>query len=170
MAKNIFGIDFGTGTIKIYKKGEGNILLERTAVSIADKGKKPVAIGEKAYEMYEKAPPSIKVSLPIKRGVISHLEDMVSLWDFMGSRLSGGRKMKKSQYYIAVPADITEVEKKAYSKIVTKSEAKPKMVWLIDKPVADAYASKQPFLPQPHLRPSFTITIWPSSAPEPWQP
>ena len=33
MAKKIFGIDFGTNVIKVYKKGEGIILLERTAVS-----------------------------------------------------------------------------------------------------------------------------------------
>lgn len=139
MAKNIYGIDFGTGTIKIYKKGEGIILSEKTAVSIVDKGKKPVAIGAKAYEMYEKAPPSIKVSLPIARGVISHLDDMVSLWNFMGKQLLGNRKLNRSQYYIAVPADITEVEKKAYSKIVTKSDVNPKKVFLVDKPIADAY-------------------------------
>ena len=30
MAKKIFGIDFGTNVIKVYKKGEGIILLERT--------------------------------------------------------------------------------------------------------------------------------------------
>ena len=39
MAKKIFGIDFGTNVIKVYKKGEGIILLERTAVSTVGKGK-----------------------------------------------------------------------------------------------------------------------------------
>jgi rod shape-determining protein MreB len=47
--------------------------------------------------------------------------------------------MNHCQFYIAVPADITEVEKQAYSKIITKSESKPQKVSLIDKPVADAY-------------------------------
>lgn len=139
MAKKIFGIDFGTNAIKVYKKGDGIILSERTAVSAVGKEKRAIAIGEKSYEMYEKAPPSIYISLPISRGVISHLDDMVSLWNYMGRLISGKRKMNNCQFYIAVPADITEVEKQAYSKIITKSETKPGKVCLIDKPLADAY-------------------------------
>ncbi len=139
MAKKTFGIDFGTSTIKVYKNGEGIVLLEKNAVSTVGKEKKPVAIGEKAYEMYEKAPPSIHVSLPLNRGVISHLDDMVALWNYMGKMVSGKRKMNHCQFYIAVPADITEVEKQAYSKIITRSESKPKKVCLIDKPIADGY-------------------------------
>ncbi|MDD7402737.1 MAG: rod shape-determining protein [Butyribacter sp.] len=139
MAKKIFGIDFGTNAIKVYKKGDGILLMERTAVSTVGKEKKPIAIGEKAYEMYEKAPPSIHVSLPINRGVVSHLDDMVALWNFMGQKISGKKKMNHCQFYIAVPADITEVEKNAYSKIITKSDSKPQKVCLIDKPIADAY-------------------------------
>ena len=55
MAKKIFGIDFGTNVIKVYKKGEGIILLERTAVSTVGKGKakRAIAIGEKSFEMFE---------------------------------------------------------------------------------------------------------------------
>lgn len=139
MAKKIFGIDFGTSAIKVYKKGDGIVLLERTAVSTVGKEKKPIAIGEKSYEMYEKAPPSIHVSLPLSRGVVSHLDDMVALWNYMGQKISGKKKMSRCQFYIAVPADITEVEKSAYSKIITKSESKPQKVCLIDKPIADAY-------------------------------
>lgn len=139
MARKVFGIDFGTNAIKVYKKGDGIILSERTAVSTVGKEKRAIAIGEKSYEMYEKAPPSIYISLPISRGVISHLDDMVSLWNYMGQRISGKRKMNHCQFYIAVPADITEVEKQAYSKIITKSETKPQKVCLIDKPMADAY-------------------------------
>lgn len=139
MAKKVFGIDFGTNAIKVYKKGDGIILSERTAVSTVGKEKRAIAIGEKSYEMYEKAPPSIYISLPISRGVISHLDDMVSLWNYMGRQISGKKKMNHCQFYIAVPADITEVEKQAYSKIVTKSDAKPGKVCLIDKPLADAY-------------------------------
>lgn len=139
MAKRTFGIDFGTSTIKVYKNGNGIILLERNAVSTVGKEKRPVAIGEKAYEMYEKAPPSIYVSLPLSRGVVSHLKDMVALWNFMGEAISGRKKLKRCQFYIAVPADITEVEKQAYSKIITQSDSMPQKVCLIDKPIADAY-------------------------------
>lgn len=141
MAKKIFGVDFGTNVIKVYKKGDGIVLLERTAVSTVGKGKakRAIAIGEKSFEMFEKAPPSINVSLPICRGVVAHLDDMVQLWNYMGYKISDNKKMSRCQFYLAVPADITEVEKQAYSKIVMKSDSKPQKVFLIDKPIADAY-------------------------------
>ncbi len=64
---------------------------------------------------------------------------MIALWSFMGSKIARSRRMKGFQFYIAVPADITEVEKHAYSRIVSESDSKPKKVCLIDKPIADAY-------------------------------
>lgn len=139
MSQKTYGIDFGTSTIKIYKKGQGIILLERNVVSIAGSEKRPVAIGEKAYEMFEKEPPGIYVSFPLSHGVIANLHDMTALWNFMMSALSGHKRFKGGEFYIAVPADITEVEKQAYSHILSESIYKPKHIFLVDKPVADAY-------------------------------
>lgn len=139
MAQKIYGIDFGTGTIKVYKKGQGIILLERNVVSTVGKDRRPIAIGEDAYEMYEKEPPSIHVSFPLKSGVIAQMQDMIALWNFMNQRITGKRKHKGCEYYLAVPADITEVEQQAYSRIISEGEIKPKRVSLIDKPVANAY-------------------------------
>lgn len=139
MAQKTYGIDFGTGTIKIYKKGKGMILSERNVVSTIGKENKPIAIGETAYEMYEKEPPSIHVSFPLNHGVIAHMKDMIALWNFMNMHLSGKKKLKGCEYYLAVPADITEVEKQAYSQIISEGETKPKRVFLVDKPVANVY-------------------------------
>ena len=139
MAQKIYGIDFGTDTIKIYKKGQGIILIEKNVVSTVGKERRPVAIGEEAYEMFEKVPPSINVSFPLSHGVVSKIDDMIALWNFMGAKISRSKRMKGFQFYIAVPADITEVEKHAYSRIVSESDSKPKKVCLIDKPIADAY-------------------------------
>lgn len=139
MAQKTFGIDFGTGTIKIYKKGKGLLLSERNVVSTVGKEKRPIAIGEQAYEMYEKEPPSIHVSFPLNHGVIAHMQDMIALWNYMNQKLSAKKKVKGCEYYLAVPADITEVEKQAYSQIISEGETKPKKVFLVDKPVANAY-------------------------------
>lgn len=139
MAHKTYGIDFGTSTIKIYKKGQGIILLERNVVSTVGKEKRPIAIGEDAYEMYEKQPPSIHVSFPLHHGVIAHLQDMIALWNFMNENVTGKKKQKHQEFYIAVPADITEVEKQAYSQIVSDGNTKPRKVCLIDKPVATVY-------------------------------
>jgi len=139
MPHKTYGIDFGTSTIKVYKKGQGIILLERNVVSTVGSDKRPVAIGEKAYEMFEKEPPSIHVSFPLSHGIIAEMQDMIALWNFMLSALLGHKKLKGGEFYIAVPADITDVEKHAYSHIVAGGGCKPKHIFLIDKPVADAY-------------------------------
>lgn len=139
MSQKTYGIDFGTSTIKVYKKGHGIILLERNVVSTVGREKRPVAIGEEAYEMFEKVPPSINVSFPLSHGVIANMQDMIALWNFMMSKLAGHRKLKGGEFYLAVPADITEVEKQAYSKIISGGECKPRRIFLIDKPIADAY-------------------------------
>lgn len=140
MAHKTFGIDFGTGTIKVYKKTEGIILNERNVVATIGKNKekRPIAIGDKAYEMFEKVPPNIHVSFPLHNGVIAQMQDMIALWNFMTTKVSGGRRLKGADFYIAVPADIREVDKKAFSRVVTEGDCKPHKVCLIDKPIADA--------------------------------
>ncbi len=144
MAHKTFGIDFGTGTIKVYKRNEGIVLHERNVVATVgkDAGKRPIAIGDKAYEMYEKVPPNIHVSFPLNHGAIAQMQDMIALWNFMAQKIAGHRKVKGADYYIAVPADISEVEKKAFSKVVSQAEYKPRRVSLIDKPIADAMGLK----------------------------
>lgn len=140
MGHKTYGIDFGTGTVKVYKKSEGIILNERTVVATVGKGaqQRPIAIGDKAYEMFEKVPPNIHVSFPMDNGVIAQMGDMISLWNFMMGKISGKRKLKNPDFYIAVPADIREVDQNAYSKVVSDGECKPHKVCLIQKPLADA--------------------------------
>lgn len=140
MAHKTYGIDFGTGTVKVYKRSEGIILNERTVVATVGKGaaQHPIAIGDKAYEMFEKVPPNIRVTFPMENGVIAQMGDMISLWNFMMTKISGKKKVKNPDFYIAVPADIREVDQNAYSKAVLGGECNPHKVCLIHKPIADA--------------------------------
>ncbi|MCR5625160.1 MAG: rod shape-determining protein [Lachnospiraceae bacterium] len=140
MAQKVFGVDFGTGSIKIYRKKDGIIMNEHNAVATVGKNeeKRPVAMGDKAFQMFEKAPDSIHVNFPMKNGAVADLDDMIDLWDFMTEKVSGTPKLKGSEFYIAVPADLTEVEKNAFKKVVTEGQGKPKAVKLIDKPICDA--------------------------------
>ncbi len=140
MAHKSLGIDFGTGTIKVYKKNDGIVLNERNVVATIGKNKekRPIAIGDKAYEMFEKAPPSIEVSFPMHNGVIARMQDMTALWNFTMDKVSSGKKIKGADFYVAVPSDIREVDKKAFVKVISEGECKPRKVILIDKPVVDA--------------------------------
>ncbi len=140
MAHKTYGIDFGTGTVKVYKRSEGIILNERTVVATVGKGEeqRPIAIGDQAYEMFEKVPPNIHVSFPMENGVIAQMGDMTALWSFMMHKISPKKKLKNMDFYISVPADIREVDQNAYSKVVSEGDWNPRRVCLVYKPVADA--------------------------------
>lgn len=59
MPAKIYGIDLGTRIIKIYHKNEGVVLDEVNIIAVQDR-KKVIAVGNEAFEMYEKAPANIR--------------------------------------------------------------------------------------------------------------
>lgn len=137
MLGKAIGIDFGTSSIKFYKNGEEIILHEKSVIAIYNKSH-TFAVGNEAYEMYEKAPANIQVSYPVKNGVIADIGNMQSMIDYFFHELDGKKKLKGAEYYIAVPTDITEVEKRAYFDLITNTNLKPKKIHVVEKPVADA--------------------------------
>ena len=137
MAGKAIGIDFGTSSIKFYKNGEGVILHEKSVIAIYNKTH-TFAVGNEAYEMYEKAPANIRVSYPVKNGVIADIGNMQSMIDYFFLEMDGKRKLKGADYYIAVPTDITEVEKRAYFDLITNTNLKPHKIHVVEKPIADA--------------------------------
>lgn len=138
MNRKTLGIDFGTSTIKIVKGGEGLVLDEKNVIAIFKK-KEVLAVGNAAYEMYEKAPANIDVSYPVKNGVIADLSNMHQLiMAFLDKIASGKHKLKGYDFYLAIPTDITEVEKRSYIDVIVATRLKPNKIYLVEKPVADA--------------------------------
>lgn len=138
MNHKTIGIDFGTSTIKIVKGNEGLVLDEKNVIAIYKK-KEVLAVGDEAYEMYEKAPANIQVSYPIKNGVIADLSNMHQLVISFLEKIANGRnKLKGYDYYLAIPTDITEVEKRSYFDVIVSSKLKPNRIRMVEKPVADA--------------------------------
>lgn len=138
MSKKCLGIDFGTSSIKIFKHGEGIVLHEKNIIAIYQK-KYTFAAGDEAFDMYEKAPANIKVSYPVKNGVIADIKNMQSLMDYFFEKIQGDNKhLKGADYYVAVPTDITEVEKRAYFDLIASTNVKAKKIQVVDKPIADA--------------------------------
>ncbi len=132
MFGNIYGLDLGTYEIKVFDKNDNDIFYVKDALAIKD-NKNIIAIGNNAYEMYEKTPANIEVVFPMKEGVISRFNDMQYL---LKEIINTGRR--GSEYVIAVPTDVTEVEKKAFYDLVIHSTARAKGVSIVDRGVADA--------------------------------
>lgn len=135
MANNAFGIDLGTNNIKIYNRYDDNILVEKNMIAIENKNTL-FAYGDSAYEMYEKAPNNIHISYPLSNGVIADIKNMETLIRYFITDLQKGNN-KPADFYIAVPTDVTEVEKRAFYDLIRDANVKAKKIMVVEKAVAD---------------------------------
>lgn len=136
MTNNVYGIDLGTCNMKVYCKSSGKILNEKNTIALVQKDQ-IYAYGDAAYAMYEKAPESIQVTFPVVCGVIADFNNLQTMIiDFLEKHMKG--KVKGSDFIVAVPTDITDVEKRAFFEMFFKSRVKPRNVLLCEKPIADA--------------------------------
>lgn len=136
MGNNVYGIDLGTYNLKVFCKATGKVINEKNTVAIVNKNQL-YAFGNDAYAMYEKAPESIQVSFPVVNGVIADYNNMQTMIVELMDKYSRNHN-KGAEFVVAVPTDITEVEKKAFFDLFYKSRFKPKSVLLCEKPIADA--------------------------------
>ena len=133
---NGYGIDLGTGNLKIFSAGSGEVTNQKNTIAIVNKNEM-YAYGDDAYSMYEKAPESIEVSFPIVNGVIADFDNMQTmLLEVLEHNVKA--RLKGADIVLAVPTDITEVEKKAFYDMFAKTKIKAKSIALCEKPLADA--------------------------------
>lgn len=135
MASCAYGIDLGTNNIKIYSKGSDEIFTAKNIIAIERKDIL-FAYGDPAFDMYEKAPEFIQISYPLNNGVIADINNMQTLVRCFISDLSDGN-IKPADYYIAVPHDVTEVEKKAFHDLIKNANIKARSIMVVKKAVAD---------------------------------
>ena len=135
MSTNAFGIDLGTSNIKIYRAADDKIMIEKNMIAVQNK-KTVFAYGDSAYEMYEKAPGNIQISYPLCNGVIADIKNMETLIRFFVTDMSGGN-IKPADFYIAVPTDITEVEKRAFYDLIKDANVQARKIMVVEKAVAD---------------------------------
>lgn len=140
VSAKVFGIDFGTSTIKIYRKNEGVIFDEKNIIALCNN--EVMAIGDEAFEMLGKAPDNFLVTYPVKNGVIADIANMLSLLNkAFKTIIDNSGKITGADIIVAAPTDVTEVEKRAFFDLAASSIAKPKKVRVVEKPIADAIGS-----------------------------
>lgn len=134
-SKHTFGIDLGTNNLKIYSRLNEKIFIEKNIIAIKNKDTL-FAYGDSAYDMFEKAPENIKITFPLINGVIADINNMrILLANFIQIITKG--VIKPAEYYISIPTDITEVEKRAFYDLIKDSNIKAKKIYLMDKAIAN---------------------------------
>ena len=143
MAEKIYGIDLGTDSIKIVQRDVGLVFHQKNMITVYKK-KDAVAVGDESYAMYEKVPKNLAVRRPLKNGVIDDFTALQVMFQILYKGFKGEKICDRlvagnnSSFYIAVPTDITEVEKRAFYELIASSSLKSKKIRLIEKPMADA--------------------------------
>lgn len=135
MSMNAFGIDLGSSNIKIYNGLDDSYFMEKNMIAI--EGRDTLfAYGDSAFDMYEKAPDNISVSYPVVNGVIADIRNMDTLIHYFIGDLSRS-STKPCDYYIAVPTDVTEVERRAFYDLIRDSNVKSRRIYTVEKAIAD---------------------------------
>ncbi len=138
MSSKLYGIDFGTSVIKIYKKNNGVIYDSKNIIAVAD-SERIIAYGDEAFDMLGKTPSNIDITFPVRNGVIADIENMTALLNSVFAELEKKHgKIAGSEFIVASPTDITEVEKRAFVDLVASSDAKTKKIRIVEKPIANA--------------------------------
>lgn len=131
---NALGIDFGTDTIKICDRKNRITVCEKNMIAIRDENR-VIAIGDAAYDMYEKTPENVTAGCPMRNGVIADAKNAETVLSYLLKKnkhfLSG-----QPSVYIAVPRDISAVEKRAYYNVLN-GIIRARKTFLVDKGIAD---------------------------------
>lgn len=132
----ILGIDLGTSTIKICSNEKDTIIKEKNMIAIRN-GKQILAVGNEAYEMYEKAPTNIQVEFPMAFGKIANINYTEAVLQRLLNE-EERNSLSGNTLYLSVPSDMSDIEKRAYYTIASGS--RKDTIYTVEKPIADAIA------------------------------
>ena len=127
------GIDLGTANTLVYVKDRGIVLREPSVVAIQGGTKRILAVGEEAKRMLGRTPGNIVAIRPMKSGVIADFDVTEAMIRYFIRKVHTN-KFRRPRVIIAVPNDITEVERRAVRDSAENAGARH--VVLIEEPMA----------------------------------
>lgn len=136
------GIDLGTANILVYLKGKGIVLREPSVVAVNTTTKRFVAVGEDARLMLGRTPGNIVAIRPMCEGVIADYSTTQKMLEYLIARVCGKRRMLKPTIIVAVPSQVTPVEKRAV--VQAAKSAGAKQAYPIEEPLAAAIGAGLP--------------------------
>jgi rod shape-determining protein MreB len=136
------GIDLGTANVLVYVKGKGIVLNEPSVVAYSDADNRVVAVGHQARQMMGRAPARIKVSRPMRDGVIADYMTTEAMLRYFIRAVSGRFNLFRPVVMICIPAGVTNVESRAVLDATLQAGAKE--AHLIAEPLAAAIGANVP--------------------------
>lgn len=135
------GIDLGSANIVVYVKDKGIVLSEPSTVAIRKLprggGLEVIAVGREAKAMSGKTPGGVEAIWPLQDGVIANFDMTEELIRYCLRRAGGsGSFMVHPRVVISVPAEVTEVERKAVVDATLGAGASE--AYVVDEPISAA--------------------------------
>lgn len=136
------GVDLGTANTRVYVKDRGIVVNEPSVVAINTRTDQILAVGHEAERMMGKTPPHIVATRPLIDGIISDFEVTEKMLKYFLDRVNRENYMALSRprIVVAIPTQVTEVEKKAVEDVVRSAGART--VHLIEAPMAAAIGTR----------------------------
>jgi len=128
------GIDLGTCNSLVFIPKKGVVLNEPSVVAVSLLENRILAVGKEAKEMTGRTPDNIKVSRPLKDGVIADYRITEAMLRYFIDKTIGHFRFFKPELMIAIPAGITSTEKRAVIEAALSAGAK------------EAFVAKEPIL------------------------
>ncbi len=136
------GIDLGTTNILVYLKGKGIVLREPSVVGINTTTKKLIAVGEEARLMIGRTPGNIMAIRPMCEGVIADYSTTQKMLEYLIAKVCGKKRILRPTVIVAVPSQVTPVEKRAVVQAARSAGAK--QAYTIEEPWAAAMGAGLP--------------------------
>lgn len=139
LTKNIFGVDLGTSTVKIYSLRRNRLLVEKNMIAIRN-GTQVIAVGDAAFEMYEKTPPNVAVDHPVSDGRIADTDEVEMLLRVLLTKTDSRNGLTPIVYF-SVPYNMPAIERKAYRTVIDGAgRLRAPRAFLSEAPFCDAIA------------------------------
>jgi rod shape-determining protein MreB len=130
------GIDLGTASVIVFKKGKGIVLHEPSVVAIDKNTNRVIAVGEEARQMLGRTPGHIVAIRPLKEGVIADYDTTEKMLTYFIHKIMGNKLFFKPRVIVCIPTGATDVEERAVRQATLSSGAR--QAFIIEEPLAAA--------------------------------
>lgn len=137
------GIDLGTANTLLVLQNKGIIMREPSMVAVDGGNDEVIAVGKDAFAMNGRTSGGIKVSYPMRWGVIADHEKAITMISrFLKEATKTVGNLKRKIFVISVPIGITSVEKRAILEAAKRVGARETLT--IEEPLAAAIGANLP--------------------------
>lgn len=111
-------------------------MIEKDMIAIRN-GTQVIAVGNDAFEMFEKNPPNVRIDRPMMNGTIADVDEVDMMMRLLLHR-TDRHAGQNPVIYFSVPVNMSEIEKRAYYAICTRGSLRNPRIFLADRPICDA--------------------------------